>query len=196
MAAPFNLVIGHLRRVLPAAVSLPLWLLSSSGRSQSPSESHSSDSGFVTRLKAAFLLKTLNARLLSEASATSALERWCATYDLAVPPKIIAERVPHVEKKPTEEQRGELLVTQSDTVRYRRVKLLCGTLVLSEADNWYVPGRLTPEMNKLLETDRHAIRACRAEPGFSAPHNFSEGAVVPPATGVGDDVACSNPRDG
>jgi hypothetical protein len=24
--------------------------------------------------------------------------------------------------------------------------------VLSEADNWYVPGRLTPEMNKLLDT--------------------------------------------
>jgi len=29
---------------------------------------------------------------------------------------------------------------------------MCGTLVLSEADNWYVPGRLTPEMNQLLDT--------------------------------------------
>lgn len=152
MAAPFNLAIGHLRRVLPAAVSLPLWLLPSGGVSQSPSGSHSSDSGFVTRLKAALLLETLNVRLLSQASATSTLEGWCATYGLAVPPKIIAERVPNVEKKPTEEQRRELRVTRSDTVRYRRVKLLCGTLVLSEADNWYVPGRLTPEMNKLLET--------------------------------------------
>jgi hypothetical protein len=37
-------------------------------------------------------------------------------------------------------------------VRYRRVKLLCGTALLSGADNWYVPGRLTPEMNKLLDT--------------------------------------------
>jgi hypothetical protein len=29
---------------------------------------------------------------------------------------------------------------------------MCGAHVLSEADNWYVPGRLTPEMNKLLDT--------------------------------------------
>jgi hypothetical protein len=43
-------------------------------------------------------------------------------------------------------------VTASDTVRYRKVKLLCGDVVLSEADNWYVPGRLTPEINKLLDT--------------------------------------------
>jgi hypothetical protein len=30
--------------------------------------------------------------------------------------------------------------------------LVCGTVVLSEADNWYVPGRLTPEMNNVLDT--------------------------------------------
>ena len=29
---------------------------------------------------------------------------------------------------------------------------MCGPVVLSEADNWYVPGRLTPEMNRLLDT--------------------------------------------
>ena len=33
---------------------------------------------------------------------------------------------------------------------YRRVRLACGGRVLSEADNWYVPGRLTPEMNRVL----------------------------------------------
>ena len=37
-------------------------------------------------------------------------------------------------------------------MRYRRVNLRCGPLVLSQADNWYVPSRLTPEMNKLLDT--------------------------------------------
>ena len=59
-----------------------------------------------------------------------------------------------MDKAPTDEQRQrrELRVTQSDTVRYRRVKLLCRTLVLCEADNWYVPGRLTSEMNKSLAT--------------------------------------------
>ena len=29
---------------------------------------------------------------------------------------------------------------------------MCGPLTVSEADNWYVPSRLTPEMNRLLET--------------------------------------------
>jgi hypothetical protein len=98
------------------------------------------------------LLETLNAQLLSHASATSTLEGWCATYNLAEVPKIVAERVLNVDKTPTGEQRRELRVTRSDAVRYRRVKLLCGTRVLSEADNWYVPARLTAEMNKLLDS--------------------------------------------
>lgn len=63
----------------------------------------------------------------------------------------LPERVHNVDKAPTDEQRRELRVTRTDSVRYRRVKLRCGALVLSEADNWYVPGRLTPEMNKLLD---------------------------------------------
>ena len=55
-------------------------------------------------------------------------------------------------KSPSEEQRQRLRVAPADEVRYRRVRLLCGTVVLSEADNWYVPSRLTPEMNQLLDT--------------------------------------------
>ncbi|RBJ65914.1 hypothetical protein C3L29_039830, partial [Pseudomonas sp. MWU12-2534b] len=39
-----------------------------------------------------------------------------------------------------------------EQVGYRRVQLACGERVLSEADNWYVPSRLTAEMNKLLDT--------------------------------------------
>jgi hypothetical protein len=32
------------------------------------------------------------------------------------------------------------------------VRLRCGSLVLSEADNWFVPARLTEDMNRQLET--------------------------------------------
>jgi hypothetical protein len=32
------------------------------------------------------------------------------------------------------------------------VRLRCGSLVLSEAENWYAPGRLTAEMNRALDT--------------------------------------------
>jgi len=55
-----------------------------------------------------------------------------------------------IEQPPSAQQRLELAVAATDTVRYRRVRLRCGSLVLSEADNWYVPSRLTPEMNRTL----------------------------------------------
>jgi hypothetical protein len=107
---------------------------------------------FVTRVEALALLQTLNADLLSHDSATSTLEHWCDIHRLASPARIVAARVPDMDKPPTLEQRRELGVTPTEPIRYRRVRLLCGAVVLSEADNWYVPGRLTPEMNRLLDT--------------------------------------------
>jgi chorismate-pyruvate lyase len=107
---------------------------------------------YVKRLETALLLQTLNADLLSHDSATATLERWCSAHQLAAPARITAERVRGAEKPPTQIQRERLQVTATDQVAYRRVRLRCGTVVLSEADNWYVPARLTPQMNKLLET--------------------------------------------
>ena len=48
--------------------------------------------------------------------------------------------------------RAALDVKPDEPLGYRRVRLKCGDHVLSEADNWYVPARLTPEMNHVLET--------------------------------------------
>jgi hypothetical protein len=109
-------------------------------------------SSFVTRVEALAVLQSLNAELLSHDSATLTLEHWCDVHRLASPAKITAVRVLDVDKPPTPEQRVELGVSPTETVRYRRVKLACGAVVLSEADNWYVPGRLTPEMNKQLDS--------------------------------------------
>jgi hypothetical protein len=108
-------------------------------------------SSFVTRVEALAVLQSLNAELLSHDSATLTLEHWCDVHKLASPAKITAVRVLDVDKLPTPEQRVELGVSPTETVRYRRVKLTCGAAVLSEADNWYVPGRLTPEMNQQLD---------------------------------------------
>ena len=107
---------------------------------------------FLGRVEALALLETLNADLLSHDSATLTLERWCGAHHLASPPRVAALRAPDIEKAPTAEQRRELGVAPEEVVRYRRVRLMCGSLVLSEADNWYVPGRLTAEMNRLLDT--------------------------------------------
>jgi len=107
---------------------------------------------YTTRLEALALLQTLNAELLSNDSATLTLDRWCATHNLASPARIVDERINGVDEAPSAEQRRLLGVGPGEAVRFRRVRLKCGVHVLSEADNWYVPSRLTPEMNRTLET--------------------------------------------
>ena len=107
---------------------------------------------FQSRVEILALLQTLNTEILASPSATRALEEWCAEHRMADDPKIVARRVPGARKEPTAEQLRRLDVHDSSEVRYRRVELRCGAHVLSEADNWYVPGRLTTEMNGLLET--------------------------------------------
>jgi hypothetical protein len=114
------------------------------GRAASPAQPLTWTSSFVTRVEALAILQSLNADLLSHDSATLTLGRWCDVHKLASPAKILALRVPNVDKLPTPEQRVELRVSPTEPVRYRRVKLTCGAVMLSEADNWYVPGRLTP----------------------------------------------------
>jgi hypothetical protein len=124
------------------------------GSADAPTSAQSRNwsANFVARVEALALLETLNSELLSNNSATVTLEHWCDIHHLATPPRIKAVRVPGVDKPVSPEQRQELRVTPTDPVRYRRVRLECGSIVLSEADNWYVPSRLSPEMNKLLDT--------------------------------------------
>jgi len=129
-----------------------LWLSAVCGAATASAQTPAWPDTFVARVEALALLETLNAELLSHDSATLTLEHWCEAHRLAAPPRIVATRTPGLERPPSLQQRQELAVTPSEMVRFRHVKLLCGALVLSEADNWYVPGRLTPEMNKLLDT--------------------------------------------
>src|ERR1051326_6447622 len=105
----------------------------------------SAPSAYIERLEAALLLQTLNADLLSHDSATATLQRWCDVHQLASPARITAERASDLQKPLTPVQREQLHLGPADEVRYRNVRLRCGDLVLSEADNWYVPARLTPE---------------------------------------------------
>jgi chorismate-pyruvate lyase len=107
---------------------------------------------FVGRLEALAVVETLNADLLAHDSATLTLERWCADHRLADPARIVAERVSDAAKPASAEVREALDVRPDEQLGYRRVRLKCGDHVLSDADNWYVPARLTPEMNHVLET--------------------------------------------
>jgi len=107
---------------------------------------------FTTRLEALALMQTLNAQLLASRSSTTTLETWCGVHHLAEPARIVADAVAGAAVAPAPEQLQRLEVGRPEEVKYRHVRLRCGTRVLSEADNWYVPSRLTDEMNRLLET--------------------------------------------
>jgi hypothetical protein len=106
---------------------------------------------FTARLEALALLQTLNADLLSHDSATQTLGQWCADHHLAADPKIVAQRVRAAAPAASEQLRRDLHVGPDEELRFRHVRLLCGSLLLSEADNWYVPGRLSAAMNAELE---------------------------------------------
>jgi hypothetical protein len=109
---------------------------------------------YLSRVELLALLQTLNAELLSHPSATLTLERWCGAHHMASETKVVARLVRGAEKTLDADGRNRLAITGNKPIRYRHVQLYCGDKLLSEADNWYVPSRLTPEMNRLLdETD-------------------------------------------
>jgi chorismate-pyruvate lyase len=115
----------------------------------------------IARVEVLALIETLNAALLSHDSATLTLDQWCADHHL--PGKIVAERVRGADKPASPEVRAALRVGVATPVAYRSVHLRCGDHVLSEADNWYVPDRLAPDMNHALETSDVAFgRAVQA----------------------------------
>ncbi|XLM20900.1 hypothetical protein MKD33_01100, partial [Chromobacterium piscinae] len=106
----------------------------------------------ATRVKALALLQSVNATLLSQPSATRTLQQWCGDHQLAAEARIRALRDTATRKPADAEVSQQLRVGADEAIGYRRVQLACGDHVLSEADNWYVPSRLTVEMNHLLDT--------------------------------------------
>ena len=106
----------------------------------------------INRVKALALLETVHADLLMARSATLVLEAWCQEHHQASEPKIRAIRDVNRQKPAPAEVQDLLKLTPQETIRYRSVQLVCGTHVFSEADNWYVPERLTPGMNEILDT--------------------------------------------
>jgi hypothetical protein len=108
--------------------------------------------GFAGRVEALAVIQSLNATILASPSATLSLEDWCRDHRLADPPRVVIRLVPAEPKPPGEDQLHRLNVGDPAELNYRRVELRCGRHILSEADNWYVPARLTAEMNHALET--------------------------------------------
>jgi len=96
-------------------------------------------------------LQAFEDQLESHASATAVLQGWCDAHGQHGA-KIVARRVLGEGKPPSEAARAALRLRPGQAVRYRRVELVCGDRVLSRADNWYMPARLTAAMNRALDT--------------------------------------------
>ena len=103
------------------------------------------------RIAPAALVERLHQRVLSGQSATATLEHWCAEHGLAAQ---AGTRGARGQDKPAPADVLQALgATRPGTpLRYRRVQLVCGSRVLSEADNWYLPEHLSPAMNQVLDS--------------------------------------------
>ncbi|MBO0734344.1 MAG: hypothetical protein J2P49_08540 [Methylocapsa sp.] len=107
----------------------------------------------LARVEVLALIENLNARLLcASCTVTGVLEKWCAGHKLASDPAVRANRVAGSEKPISPEQRQRLQIGPDEAIVYRHVELTCGSHVLAEADNWYVPGRVGAAINHVLMT--------------------------------------------
>ncbi len=133
----------------PALIGCAMMVLAASALADAGAPSAWPDT-YQARLEVLALIETLNASLLASRSATDTLTDWCAAHHMAADPKIVAHLERGIAKPISPAQRQDLDIGPDEPVVYRRVELACGSHVLSQADNWYVPSRLTPAMNAAL----------------------------------------------
>lgn len=85
--------------------------------------------------------------LVATNSATATLQKRCAM-------PILAEVDRGSVSEPTAEIRKALDADEQTSITYRSVRLKCGDVVYSHAQNWYRSDQLTDEMNAQLAGDR------------------------------------------
>lgn len=103
-------------------------------------------------------LEEFEAVLRRHDSATLALEEWCAVRGIAEPARVTAQTLSQTMAVGSEGEaqdaspaiRETLALGPDEALALRHVRLSCGAMVLSEAWNWFVPGRITPDMKDAL----------------------------------------------
>ncbi len=116
------------------------------GRQQLAAGTAAVSAGSTDRAAIAALERVLQ----SNASATRALETWCAARGLSHDPVITARQVTSAPAAEPHGLRDRLGVTADAELGYRHVELLCGDRILSVAHNWYRRDVLTEAMHEAL----------------------------------------------
>jgi uncharacterized protein YjiS (DUF1127 family) len=102
--------------------------------------------------KAAALVRELSGHLLHASTATEALHAWCVAHRLSAGPITAVKQDPDRPRCADDDVLDELMPARHERISYRCVRLVRGRVVLSEADNWFIPERLPPEVRSALET--------------------------------------------
>ncbi|CEF57013.1 hypothetical protein [Acetobacter ghanensis] len=108
---------------------------------------------FLHRLMLASLINQMENHLLAESSATQTLERWLRDHKLLGKQETLrAEREPDAQRICPPDMAAALdLPTPHTALNYRKIRLVNQGRTYSEAENWFVPQRLTKTMTEALE---------------------------------------------
>lgn len=108
----------------------------------------------------------LERMLASHHSATAALEQWCRQQGMADPAQVTAELAAGELVARPDDLPALLGLRGDEPLASRHVRLTCGNRLLSQAQNWYVPERLTAEMNAALASTATPFGKIAAPLGF------------------------------
>jgi uncharacterized protein YjiS (DUF1127 family) len=100
--------------------------------------------------KAAALVRELSDHLLHASTATEALHAWCVAHGISAGPITAVKQRPDRRRYADDDVLDELRPERHERIAYRCVRLVRGLVVLSEADNWFIPERLPPEVRSAL----------------------------------------------
>ena len=98
----------------------------------------------------AALVWALNTRLIAGATATETLLAWCDEHGLSEGPITVEIRQRFAPALVPDAVLPALELGPGETIHYRQVRLMRGSLPLAAAENWFVPQRLTAAMNEAL----------------------------------------------
>lgn len=105
----------------------------------------------VAPAKATSLVRELSDHLLHASTATEGLHAWCVAHGLSAGPITVVKQDPDRYRYADDDVLDELRPGRHEHVAYRCVRLVRGQVVLSEADNWFIPDRLPPKVRSALE---------------------------------------------